>query len=157
MIKYIKYIGIIILLLCALSLVTIYTLRWNTLSVTTIKNKWDYSTFYIEKFHSGNYQVRASMAANLLQGKKEFIGLNIVGVKKQLGPPDGYFINETSPAYIIESNGDTWQLVFQIYNNKVINIFVHKSCCYAPWQTVLMNSAFQILYYSLIPILYLIS
>ena len=157
MIKYIKYIGVTLLLLFILSITTLYILRWNTPSITTIKNKWGYNTFYIDKFRTGNYQTRASMAADLLQRKSEFIGLNIIDIKKQLGQPNGYFINETNPAYIIESKENTWQLIFQIYNNNVVNIFVHKSCCYNQWQAVLMNSAFQVLYYALIPILFLLS
>ena len=68
----------------------------------------------------------------------------------------GILSMQASPAYIIESNEHTWQLVFQIYNNSVTDIFVHKSCCYSRWQTIFMNSAFQILYYSLTPILYFI-
>ena len=157
MIKYVKYTGIVVLLLYILSVMIIYGFRWYTPSVTTIKKKWGYDTFYIEKFRAGNYQIRASMVADLLQRKNEFTNLNVVDIKKQLGSPDGYFINEASPTYIIESDEHTWQLVFQIYNNSVTDIFVHKSCCYSRWQTVLVNSAFQILYYSLIPILYLMS
>ena len=93
MINYIKYTGIIILLLYIFSILTIYIFRWYTPSITTIKNKWGYNEFYTERFRIGSRQIRASMVADLLQRKSELTNLNVVDIKKQLGPPDGYFIN----------------------------------------------------------------
>lgn len=153
MMKYIKYIFITVLFLLILSIITIYMLRWNTMSIISIKKKWGNDTFYVDTFKKGNYQIRASMVANLLQRKNEFKQLTVIDIKKQFGPPDGYFISETIPAYIIETNGDTWQLVFQFNNDRVSDLFVHKSCCYSHWQTILMNFAFQMIYYGLTPIL----
>ena len=106
------------------------------MSVEQADKKWGHATFSEEKFKKTAPDQRASMAVTLVRSKKlENAPIDVV--RKTLGPPDGYFQDDTIPAYLLGTRKpgekkEVWQLVFILNEErtKVIEIKIHKNCCY---------------------------
>ena len=107
----------------------------DTLSINQVRSQWGNHKFDMKEFRLGIHQVRASMAANLLEQKNKFKRMTVLKIKEKFGSPDGFYFTDTIPAYIIQSSNkkgdDVWQIVFSLDSERnVTDIFVHKSCCY---------------------------
>lgn len=111
--------------------------RDEFMSVADAEKKWGKATFDVEKFKKGNESVRASMAVSLVTSKR-FVGKSLKSVEAELGPGNGYYVNDGIPAYIITpeqpkgKRGDVWQIVFLPDKDwkKIDDVKIHKNCCY---------------------------
>ena len=98
--------------------------------------KWGHTSFTQQEYIKSPPDKRASLIVSLVQSKK-LNGASMEDVRKLLGPPDGYFIDDTIPAYLLGTRkpgqtNDVWQIVFipNEERTKVIEIKIHKNCCY---------------------------
>lgn len=106
------------------------------ISIERADKQCGHAPFSDEAFRKAAPDQRASMTVDLLRSKR-LEGAPIENVKKLLGPPDGYFMDDTIPAYLIGTRKpgekkDVWQIVFvpNEERTKVIEIKIHKNCCY---------------------------
>lgn len=109
--------------------------RNEYLSIKEAEKKWGKAEFNTEKFKEGNEAQKASMSVSLILSKR-FIGKPLKSVREELGAPDGYFENDTIPAYILtpdskDKKTDVWQLIFLPDRDwkKVDEVKIHKNCC----------------------------
>lgn len=107
--------------------------RGKTLGPDEVKKKWGSVAFDAQKFKTGDFDLKAKMAYEILINKK-FKGVSVVDIREQLGSPDGFYFIDTYPAYIIQSGKsrkeETWQIVFLLNSEfRVRDIIVHKNCC----------------------------
>ena len=73
---------------------------------------------------------RAEMACSLLENRDEYLGRSRTRIMDIFGYPDGWFISEHDPAYLInDADRDVWQIVFLIESGRVSEIVVDKNCC----------------------------
>jgi hypothetical protein len=106
------------------------------MSLEQADKKWGHALFSEEQFKKATPDKRASMIVGLVRSKK-LENASLDTVRKLLGPPDGYFLDDTIPAYLLGTRKpgqkkDIWQLVL-IPNEEraqVIEIKIHKNCCY---------------------------
>ena len=111
-------------------------LRMEFMPIEKAQKKWGNTSFNAKKFKSGSESNRASMVVDLIKSNK-FIGKSLKEVRSQLGEPDGYFQNDSIPAYFIslpskDKNAEIWQLVFSTDKDfkNVKDVKIHKNCCY---------------------------
>lgn len=97
---------------------------------------WGHTAFSDLKFKKASPDQRASLVVDLIRSKK-LEGASLQAVGKLLGAPDGYFLDDTIPAYLLGSRKpgekkDAWQIIFvpNEERTKVIEIKIHKNCCY---------------------------
>ena len=87
-----------------------------TLGVAEAAKSLGVAPFNEEKFKNGTSEQRASMAADLLRRKKDFVGLSFPEVRKRLGRFTGYFWNDQFPSYLLNDRPaegtNAWQIVF---------------------------------------------
>jgi hypothetical protein len=108
--------------------------RGETLSGDAAQSRWGNDVFQVKKFREGAIDSRAAMAASLIAGKAQFIGLDRAEIRKRLGDYSGHYISGMYPTYLIqetsESSTEAWQLVFLIdKDGKVRDVIIHKNCC----------------------------
>lgn len=108
--------------------------RGETISANAAKTRWGNEAFQAEKFRGASMESRATMAASLLAGKSQFIGLDRSEIRNRLGDYSGHYISGMYPTYLIQETSETsteaWQLVFLIdKDGKVQDIVIHKNCC----------------------------
>ncbi len=65
---------------------------------------------------------------------KQFIGKDILEIRKLFGDFTGHYFVDISPTYIVggvnSTDTNTWQLVFLInHDEKILDIILHKNCC----------------------------
>lgn len=107
----------------------------TTMSTSDVKKKWGTLQFEEKKFQKGDSALRAQMTYSILQNSKQYLGKSVVDIRKALGPHDGFYYKDVFPAYLIHigknKKEETWQIVFELDSKRnVIDIFVHKNCCY---------------------------
>jgi hypothetical protein len=97
---------------------------------------WGHTAFSELKFKKASPDQRAALIVDLIRSKK-LEGARLQTVRKLLGPPDGYFLDDSIPAYLLGSRKpgekkDVWQIIFipNEERTKVIEIKIHKNCCY---------------------------
>lgn len=100
------------------------------LSAQDASSRWGTQTFVADKFRTGDYNIRAQMASDIVK-KNLFAGKSIRAVWATLGSHDGHFKNDVVPAYILNENeNDIWQLVFLVdMDRKVTKAVIYKNCC----------------------------
>lgn len=98
--------------------------------------KWGHAAFSELKFKKASPEERAALVVNLINSKK-LEGVSLEMVRKLLGPPDGYFLDDTIPAYLMGKRSpgekkEAWQIVLipNEERTKIIEIKIHKNCCY---------------------------
>ncbi len=101
------------------------------MSKAKVGQRWGRVDFSKDKFKSGDYKVRASMAFSMLNQEKSFTGKTIPTIREELGDPDGFYFTDMYPAYLIDlKEDDSWQIVFLLDRNyKVSELILHKNCC----------------------------
>lgn len=106
------------------------------MTVERAEKKWGRAPFSEEKFRKANPNQRAAMVSGLIRSKK-FENAAIDVIRSTLGPPDGYFQDDTVPAYLLGTRKpgekkEVWQIVLipDEERTKVIEIRIHKNCCY---------------------------
>lgn len=107
----------------------------KTIPTSEVKKKWGDLQFDEESFQKGDASLRAKMAHSLLKNPKKYLGKSGLEIQKHLGPHDGFYYKDVFPAYIIQigktKNEESWQIVFELDSKRnVVDIFVHKNCCY---------------------------
>ena len=111
-----------------------YALRSDkTMSPSEVKKQWGHESLDIKNFKNSPHEIKAKMAYAIMTDKS-LIGKSYEEIRNLFGPNEGYYKNDTTPAYIIydgsKSSKDTWQLVFRMNNKyKVRDIIMHKNCC----------------------------
>ena len=87
----------------------------------------------VEEFRTNgeNRYLRARMACSLLKNQKQYVGMEVSETREKFGFPDGYYISESHPAYLISEGeeGSVWQIVFLSTNGRIDEIVVHRNCC----------------------------
>lgn len=108
----------------------------ETISTENVCERWGNASMDLEKFKAATNDetVRAKMACSLLKNQKRFIGKSRPEIWEILGRHDGFYFNEMSPAYIIESaktkDDSTWQILFRLdRNHRISGVVVHQNCC----------------------------
>jgi hypothetical protein len=105
------------------------------MTAESARQKWGDVKFEAQKFKAGDSNVRASMAASLVNSK-EILGTPLSEIIEKLGPFTGYYFSDLIPAYAIGdlSHGrtETWQIILiPDGQSKVIEkVKIHKKCCY---------------------------
>jgi hypothetical protein len=102
------------------------------------KEKWGNQKFDAEKYKNGDEKTKASMIADLVESKI-LIGTSVSDLTTLLGRKNGYFFDESYPAFIfivgsppkkIEKNSfneDTWQIVCLLNKDqKVSEVLIHR-------------------------------
>ncbi|MBC7420363.1 MAG: hypothetical protein H7328_06500 [Bdellovibrio sp.] len=105
----------------------------KTMAPSQVKKQWGHESLDIKKFRSSSHEVKAKMAYAIMTDKS-FVGKSYEEIRELFRPNEGYYMNDTTPAYIIydgsKSSENTWQLVFRMDNNyKVRDVIMHKNCC----------------------------
>jgi hypothetical protein len=111
--------------------------KYEFMDVKTAKAKWGYQKLDKNKFKESGFDgdsVKAKMATYIIE-KQIFKGSEITLVYKELGPANGYFISDLSPAYVLQRPTDNknegWQLIFVPTEDgkKVKEVRIVKTCC----------------------------
>ena len=130
-----RLIALAFLFVCALTVTCIAADSFHETYMTTeqAKKKFGSQLFVAEKFKAGDRKLRGKMAADLVS-KKSLVGKPLASIRETLGTPDGYFENDSIPAYIISpdvTKRDTWQLILLPDKDwkKVDEVKIHKNCC----------------------------
>lgn len=107
-------------------------LHGETMTKAKTAKKWGQEPFNADRFKNGDEKVRASMAFSILADPKPFLKKDVLEIRKILGDPDGFYITDKFPAYIIQlSEQESWQIVFLLdRQDRVSEVIVHKNCCY---------------------------
>jgi hypothetical protein len=93
-------------------------LMWlgKKMSVEKAEARWGKHSFDEKKFKEGDLPTRSKMAASLVRHKHKWIGKSLVDVRAKLGAHDGFYFNDTVPAYLItrasKADEESWQVVF---------------------------------------------
>lgn len=108
--------------------------RGETMKSEKVCQKWGSTEFDVNKFKTGNENLRASMSCSLLKKESDYIGKDRSEIRQLFGDHDGFYFSDMFPAYMIQSgqnsSEDSWQVVFLLdRNEKVSDIIVHKNCC----------------------------
>lgn len=121
--------------LCAQAETNTY-IRGEFMSVEEADKKWGHASFSEEKFKKAAPSERSTLVVDLIRSKK-LEGASLESVRKLLGSQDGYFVDDTIPAYLLGTRKsgekkDVWQIVFipNEERTKIIEIKIHKNCCY---------------------------
>lgn len=106
--------------------------RGKTLSVSSVCSKWGDGPIEVQKFKTGNENLRQKMACSILKNQKSYVGKSIKEIRAEFGDPDGFYFSDIYPAYLITPEEDKareyWQIVFLLNNDrKVTEIIVHKN------------------------------
>ena len=111
-------------------------LRSDIMCVSEVCRRWGERPLDVTAFRSAeeDESTRAAMACALLKNQDDYIGIDVSEVVLLFGHPNGYYVSESQPAYVIEfakaRGHDTWQLLFLTgLHGKVGRVVVHKNCC----------------------------
>ncbi len=101
---------------------------------------WGDAPFSVAQFNAANGKkdeesARAKMACSLIRSQNVYMGKNPKDIIDLLGPPTGYYNNDSVPAYVIgpekNSKKNIWQIVFLLdQKGKVSTAALHQHCCY---------------------------
>lgn len=108
--------------------------KGEVLPPAVVLEKWGKSDFDIEKFKANKPGDRLKMAYSMVTSKK-FNGRTPLDVKKELGPPSGYYFSDSYLTYLLPetkpNENEIWQIVFLLNKERNISeVVVHKNCCY---------------------------
>jgi len=126
---------LIVILLNSSQLLAKHFWGGKTMSAAEVKMKWGDQQFNEASFQKGDATLKAKMAYSLIKNPKAFLGKSGVDIQKALGQHDGFYYKDVFPAYLIQigknKNEESWQIVFELDSKRnVVDIFVHKNCCY---------------------------
>lgn len=97
--------------------------------------RWGDRPLNVEEFRTNgeNRYLRARMACSLLKNQKQYVGMEVSETREKFGLPDGYYVSEVHPAYLIsgaeEGKAGVWQVLFLSTNGRIDEIVVHRNCC----------------------------
>ena len=99
----------------------------------------------VEEFRTDdeNGYLRARMACSLMKNQSQFIGMEVSEIEEKFGFPNGYYLSEADPAYLIggaeegrKEGRDVWQILFLSNHGLLLSnhgrideIVVHRNCC----------------------------
>ncbi len=129
--KYVFFIGFFF---CATAFSVHHFWRGDTISADQAEKRWGAVHFDQKKFKTGDFALKASMAASIKRRENEFKNKTILEIRELLGPTDGFYFADIYPTYLLQvgknHQEETWQLVFMINNKRRIeSVIIHKNCC----------------------------
>lgn len=110
---------------------------WNKdfMCLGEVCKRWGDRPLNVEEFRTNgeeNRYLRARMACSLLKNQKQYVGMEVSETREKFGLPDGYYVSEAHPAYLIsgaeEGKADVWQILFLSTNGRIDEIVVHRCC-----------------------------